>query len=378
MTDDAEDITNFQSTTNAMIASYNAAELTGRRVIPNVAISAFSPEVFQLIGYPHRIVDASELWRYHDVMQDGRLVVNLSLIGKAMDQQFEVVREAAAAIMRFSENSFGFRSAGKDMFSRAVYQYSLIEMALSGVPKPWKVLEVGPGCGYLGVMLGLSGHSYVALEASQAFWIYQNALFGSVFGHEYANGLSDEEESRIRHLPWWRFCTEGFELPSLTACTANHMLAEMNASALIHLTRKLASSQSDGFKIVAEDLGLCRYNEEHETLRRVVKLGFSATEVRSRVWVFEKGDGSNVIRRLPIPRKSLRQRLRNVPIAGRATIKVFELLGRALRKRNMKVRPIDHGLEKHSSSANSDLLTKLFEELPQYRSADARFNDGSW
>ena len=378
MTDDAEDIKNSQSATNVMIASYNAAEQAGRSVVPNVAIAAFSPEVFQLIGYPHRIVDASELWRYHDVMQDGRLIENLRLIGKGMDQQFGVIQEAATAIMRFSENNFGFRSAGKDMFSRAIYQYSLIELALTGVPKPWKILEVGPGCGFLGVMLGLSGHSYVALEASQAFWIYQNALFRSVFGPEYTTGLGDEDESRIRHLPWWRFCAEGFELPRLTACTANHMLAEMNASALVYLSGKLARSQSDGFKIIAEDLGLCRYNEEHETLRRLVKSGFSATEVKSRVWVFNRCNGSNVIRRLPTPRQSLRQRLRNMPIAGRAMTKVFELLSRTVRKRTIKAGQIDRRLEKPSSRGGSDLLIKLFEELPDFRSADARFTDGSW
>lgn len=378
MTDDVEVLSTSQSATNVMIARYNAAEQAGRRVVPNVAIAAYSPEVFQLIGYPHRILDARELWRYHDVMQDGRLGENLRLIGDEMDLKYEVIENAADAIMSFSELSFGFRSAGKDMFSRAIYQYSLIEKTLREVPKPWKILEVGPGCGYLGVLLGMSGHSYIALEASQAFWIYQNALFESVFGLDYTNGLSDEKESRIRHLPWWKFCAESFELPKLTACTANHMLAEMNASALLHLSRKLAGSQSDGFKIIAEDLGLCRYNEEHETLRRVAKSGFSATEVKSRVWIFERCSGSNVVRGLPIARKPLRQRLRNVPIAGRVVTKVLELLSRTLRKRNTETGRISVERNKHSSSSNSGLLTKLFDALPQYRSADARFNDGSW
>jgi len=378
MTYAAVDVTDFQNATNAMIARYHAAEQAGQRVIPNAAIAAFSPEVFQLIGYPHRIFDAREMWRYHDVMQDGRLVENLRLIGHEMDGQLDIIRETAAVIMRFSEENFGFRSAGTDMLSRAVYQYSLIETVLSGVPKPWKILEVGPGCGYLGVMLGLSGHCYSALEASQAFWIYQNALFRFVFGPEYTDGLSDEGESRIRHLPWWGFCAESYKLPRLTACTANHMLAEMNASALVHLSRRLASSQSDGFKVIAEDLGLCRYNEEHETLRRVVKSGFNATEVKSRVWIFERCAGQNVVRRLPNPKKLLRQRVRNIPIAGRVVTKVFESLSRAIRKQNVNHRRVVPRINAQSYSDSSDLLMKFFDELPQYRSADARFNDGSW
>ena len=378
MTDSDRRATASGKTIDSIIAEYEEAEKFGRRAVPNSAIAAFTPEVFQHIGYPHRIAHSQELWRYHDVMQDGRLEQNLLLAGRSMDDELDLVGSAADAIIRFTETNFGFRSAGKDMLSRAVYQYSLLRESLNGLPRPWTVLELGPGCGYLGVLLGLGGHSYIAIEASQAFWVYQSALLRFVFAGEYSDGLRSEEELRIRHVPWWKLCSEGFAFPKLTACTANHMLAEMNAAALVYLSRKLAVSQPVGFKIIAEDLGLCRYNDEHETLRRIVKTGFSATETKSRVWVFESGSNSGEIRRLPKPRRTFRQRLKEAPIVGRAAVSVFKVVGSFSKDNSIDVTARSTNSITSIGAETSSLLATRFERLPAHRSADARFADGSW
>jgi len=378
MTDSGRRVAASGKTIDSIIADYEEAERYGRRAVPNSAIAAFTPEVFQHIGYPHRITHSQELWRYHDVMQDGRLEQNLLLVGRSMDDELDLVGRAADAIIRFTETNFGFRSAGKDMLSRAVYQYSLIRESLNGLPRPWTVMELGPGCGYLGVLLGLDGHSYIAIEASQAFWVYQSALLRSVFAGEYSDGLRSEEELRIRHIPWWKLCSEGFTFPKLTACTANHMLAEMNAAALVHISRKLAVSQPVGFKVIAEDLGLCRYNEENETLKRIAKTGFNATEIKSRVWVFEARSSRGEIRRLPKPRRAFRQRVKEMPIVGRAAVSVLKVVGSSSKANSFDVTARGTNSKTSIGADTSSLLATQFERLPAHRSADARFADGSW
>jgi len=378
MTDSGRRVAASGKTIDSIIADYEEAERYGRRAVPNSAIAAFTPEVFQHIGYPHRITHSQELWRYHDVMQDGRLEQNLLLVGRSMDDELDLVGRAADAIIRFTETNLGFRSAGKDMLSRAVYQYSLIRESLNGLPRPWTVMELGPGCGYLGVLLGLDGHSYIAIEASQAFWVYQSALLRSVFAGEYSDGLRSEEELRIRHIPWWKLCSEGFTFPKLTACTANHMLAEMNAAALVHISRKLAVSQPVGFKVIAEDLGLCRYNEENETLKRIAKTGFNATEIKSRVWVFEARSSRGEIRRLPKPRRAFRQRVKEMPIVGRAAVSVLKVVGSSSKANSFDVTARGTNSKTSIGADASSLLATQFERLPAHRSADARFADGSW
>jgi hypothetical protein len=365
------------SAVDDLIARYGAAEQAGRAKVPNLAIQAFSLEVFQAIGYPHRISSSRELWRYHDVMQDGRLEQNLGLLGSAMDGEVDLVQRAADAIVDFSFSVFGFASAGKDMLSRAVYQYSLLASVLDGVPRPWTILEVGPGCGYLGVLLGLAGHRYIALEASQAFWVHQSALLQHVFGEEYSDGLV-EDRRRISHLAWWDFCSEGSTLPQLTACTANHMLGEMNPSGLIHLTRKLYGSQTDGFQLLAEDLGLCRYTGEQETLKRIVKSDFNAEEIRGRVWLFTKTRDAAFIHRIPAKRPSLRNRIYEVRFVGPVLRTTYRLLLGTILGRLRHVlasRVVDQRAEDKTKLGR---VADVFAHLPDYQSPDGRFMSGNW
>lgn len=358
------------------IIAYDEAEFEGRTRVPNWAIAAFDLEVFSSIGYPHRIRSARELWRYHDVMQDNRLEWNLSLIGKSMDLEADLVRSAASAISEFSLSHFGFASAGVDMLSRAVYQFSLVAETLKEQSRPWTILEVGPGCGYLGLLLGLCGHHYIALEASQAFRTYQSALFKHSFGAEYTDGLSGgTTRGRVSHLTWWDFCSENSTLPKLTLCTANHMLTEMNRMALEHLARKLASTQDQGFRILAEDSGFTKFNDEAHTWERLADAGFASHEVRPRVWIFTRAEE---VRKVPKPaeRRPLRVKVFELPLIGAFGSFVWRELRKFARlfQRTSKNPSSDFATRLEASQT----MISLFRGFPSRRGADARFADGTW
>lgn len=355
---------------NDLISRYREAETVGRSFVPNRAIQAFGLETFSAVGYPYEITDERELWRYHDVMQDGRLEGNLRLL--ETDSKFdnwELAKRAASSLQSFSEARFGFPSAGKDMLSRALYQYALLCAVLDGRPKPWSILEVGPGCGYLGLLLGLEGHRYLALEASQAFYTYQSTLFGDLFADEYCDGLSDVTDARIAHLTWWDFCREGSKLPELTGATANHMLAEMNSSALRFLFRKLHSTQGHGFHLVAETLGSHAVNSLNDTLRQVVACGFSATQIKpDQAWRFTSSHAEGEISYWPV----------SFPRKVRAKLTSFSLGRKLVSVVDSKRRSKSSSRKGKLQGAHSGKIREVLLGFPDYKGADLRFQKCEW
>jgi len=355
---------------NSLINRYQKAEAVGRSLVPNRAIQAFGLEAFSAVGYPFEIEDESELWRYHDVMQDGRLELNLRLLESVHEfDHWELAERAASAIQQFGIRRFGFASAGKDMLTRALYQYALLCAVLDGKPRPWSILEVGPGCGYLGLLIGLEGHRYIALEASQAFYIYQSTLYRDVFAEEYCDGLANEADARISHLTWWNFCREGSQLPKLTGATANHMLAEMHSGALRFLVRSLHSSQDVGFSLVADTLGSQAVNAHSDVLRQITACGFSATQIKpDQAWIFTSALGEGKISYWPVSLpKKVRAKLSSRPL-GR---KLIAFLDRAMA-------PKSDNRKGELRGSSSRKVREVVLGFPDFDSADLRFQKGTW
>ena len=74
-----------------IVEKYNQAERAGRATVSNRAIEAFSLELWNTLGYPFKVDIESELWRYHDVMQEGRFNENLRLIGSYSEHDFDLI-----------------------------------------------------------------------------------------------------------------------------------------------------------------------------------------------------------------------------------------------------------------------------------------------
>ena len=148
-----------------IVDRYNQAERAGRATVSNRAIEAFSLEVFNTLGYPCRIDDESELWRYHDVMQEGRFKANLRMIESYSDHEFDLVTKTAKQILSFSERHLPIRNSGKHALTRSLYQYQLL-MKHRPHDGPLRILEIGPGSGYLGMLLANDGHQYFAMDAA--------------------------------------------------------------------------------------------------------------------------------------------------------------------------------------------------------------------
>ena len=155
-----------------IVEKYNKAERAGRATVSNRAIESFSLELWNTMGYPFKVDSESELWRYHDVMHEGRFKQNLRLIGSYSEHEFDLVTKTAKQILAFSERHLPIRNSGKHALTRSLYQYQLL-MKNRPHDGSLRILEIGPGSGYLGLLLANDGHQYFAMDAAQAFYLYQ-------------------------------------------------------------------------------------------------------------------------------------------------------------------------------------------------------------
>ncbi len=273
-----------------LVGKYNHAEREGRSTVSNRVIEAFGLEVFGTLGYPFKVNDESELWRYHDVMQEGRFDANLRLISNYTDHEFELLTKTAKQILGFSERHFPICNSGKHALTRSLYQYQLI-MKNRPHDGPLKILEIGPGCGYLGMLLANDGHEYYAMDAAQAFYLYQKSLWLDVYGadyFDYSESSSRPENAKITHIPWWRFANLSIPLPNVDIVTVNHALAEMHENAVKTIFTRLYTMWGDDDKkiVIAESLGYDYFKRKDNMFANIRSLGFSFQRPHAGVYTW--------------------------------------------------------------------------------------------
>ena len=261
-----------------LVDKYNQAEREGRSTVSNRAIEAFSLELWNTLGYPFKVNDESELWRYHDVMQEGRFEANLRLISKYTDHEFELITKTAKQILSFSERHLPIRNSGKHALTRSLYQYQLI-MKNRPHDGPLKILEIGPGSGYLGLLLANDGHQYFAMDAAQAFYLYQKKLWSDIYGSDYfdySESSSRPENAKVTHIPWWRFANIAIPLPEVDIVTINHALAEMHENAVKTIFSRMYTMWGDDHKklVIAESLGYDYFKRKNIMFTNIRELGF--------------------------------------------------------------------------------------------------------
>ena len=273
-----------------IVDKYNQAERAGRATVSNRAIESFSLEVFDTLGYPCRIDDESELWRYHDVMQEGRFKENLRLIGKYSEHEFDLVTKTANQILGFSERHLPIRNSGKHALTRSLYQYQLL-MKHRPHGRPLRILEIGPGSGYLGMLLANDGHQYFAMDAAQAFYLYQKKIWSDIYGadyFDYSESSSRPDTTKATHIPWWQFANLSIPIPDVDVVTINHALAEMHPQAVKTIFARLYSAWGDTDKklVLAESLGYDYFKRKQAMF----------TDIRTESFTVNRSSGFTIFR----------------------------------------------------------------------------------
>jgi len=273
-----------------IVEKYNQAERAGRATVSNRAIESFSLDVFDATGYPCRIENESELWRYHDVMQEGRFKDNLRLIGKYTDDEFVLITKTAKQILGFSERHLPIRNSGKHALTRSLYQYQLL-MKNRPHDGPLRILEIGPGSGYLGLLLANDGHQYFAMDAAQAFYLYQKKLWSAIYGADYfdsSESTSRPDTAKVTHIPWWQFANLSRPIPDVDVVTINHALAEMHPQAVKTIFTRLYAVWGDTNKklVLAESWGYDYFKRKETMLKDIRSSNFAVHRITNSVTLF--------------------------------------------------------------------------------------------
>lgn len=222
------------------ISVYDQAEAIARQVHSNRVIEAGQSEAFAKLGYPTRIDDDSALWRFADVMQERRFEGDYRVtLGGLTRGEFELFKEIGRKTFELVRETTGRRLFPKSALLRSFLSLRHLRYVL---PAGSLIVEIGPGCGYLGALIVGAGYRYAATDVAQAFYIFQNRLWSRLFPgavRELAEGggidaLSDPKATLV-HVPWWTFfgCEPAGLSRSVDAVVANHALCEMHHHSML-------------------------------------------------------------------------------------------------------------------------------------------------
>ena len=299
---------------------YDLEEKKGRALLSNRLIEAFQPQIFNQTGYPVHVSSEAELWRYVDVMHETRLKSTVEeLLQGLTPDEFELFQRAVTFMIQFTTSTFGRPMRCENALMRAMGIFRYIRAA-----KPNRVMEFGPGSGYLGLLHILDGIQYVGIENTQAFYLLQNRMWSAATGGNFCELATDlmtlrdaagqMPGSRALHVPWWK--TVDFDLENLPLAvdlvTANHCLAEMHDNAMKYYVRMAyAALKHNRGPFIFEGWGYELLRSRGVVAREFDAVGFGMAHVEDRAVAFSSNRESSGY--LPLPRQtSYGEKIRSV------------------------------------------------------------------
>ena len=149
------------------------------------------------------------------------------------------------------------------------------------------MLEVGPGCGYLAMLLVMEGYPYIGTDIAQSFYLYQSHMLSHVASNLVEMVVEDGDILSLEtpkpgtavHIPWWKWVTLRPEQIKLSAgiMTSNHCLCEMHANSFAYLARvsnQILGCHPNGGTFVFDSWGYDLLHSEQTVLAKFVEHGF--------------------------------------------------------------------------------------------------------
>src|SRR5260221_12445419 len=147
------------------VREYDRAEQEAIARFPNRIIECVQPITFQAVGYPARVNSVSELWRYADVMQEGRVPNAFEVLGGLTQHEFELFKSVSEEVIDVT-GRLGHTIVPGAALMRALLAYRAIK---ADHPRGGHILEFGPGSGYVSMLLLANGFSVSTVDVTQAF-----------------------------------------------------------------------------------------------------------------------------------------------------------------------------------------------------------------
>jgi len=316
---------NLDSASYLGVGDYDLAEQNAIENLPNMVVEAVQPVFFNSVGYPSRIRNLSELFKYTDAMHELAFEDRFSGLLQALtESEFDLVRQLTISVSNFSEERFGQSYLARASIIESLNVFRHIRY-LFGDARP-RVFEIGPGCGYLGAMLIDQGYPYAATDVSQAFYLYQNHFWNFISQarlNELAKGVDDWEDNQdhasgvATHVPWWKFVQLTPDTsPQFDVIICNHALCEMHPNALgftLNVARAMLDGGGHAKAFVFHGWGSDRRQSHASVAQQFYRSDFVLTHNDSQITVLaprtSQSDGAFL--HLPSRNKTPLVRLRN-------------------------------------------------------------------
>ena len=266
-------------------SAYRANETNAKRAIADWRLSNVNdPYVFQNQGFPVRADSFLDLAQILDTMQEGRFDYYMKELGGFTEEDANVFVKACLDYVDFY-SSFFQRERVVVPLSTLIAHFVAYKKLLGYAPRFTRVLELGPGCGYLSFFLRNHAalEDYSQIESTESFYLLQSHINSHVFGARFAEhalsrlALQDHgkyvpklnwhnpfhyEDQKIinvktepvcNHFPWWRIGEVANRRYDVVASNAN--LNEFSREALFQYLSLIREVLTDDGAIVAQCLG---------------------------------------------------------------------------------------------------------------------------
>ena len=268
-------------------AEYDAAEALALRRCGYSQVAAFGTKTFEIHNFPTHIEDERELFRYADMfvstvpshLDGGQFFREASVKTDYSPGEIALLTKISRGVEHITADSFAGPTTVFFNHLTAVGLFRAIQAIAEIAGRPLDIFEVGPGCGYTGVMLGLMGHRYMSYDVTQAYYLWQNRIYGHFFGDEFVEAAANTDfvPGRISHVPWWSYMNFHDVLPfEADIVVSNANLGEMHVMCLRYVARisNLMLSNSDIGIIMFASVGEQSVNSEATVFAELRQAGF--------------------------------------------------------------------------------------------------------
>ena len=293
------------------IGTYDSSSAKNSEKISYFIKQVFVPVTFLGGGVPHYAHSKEELCTFADMwIHDPEGITN-NLLSGLNEQEFIMLKNISTKVWELTKD-MNFQVAPKTGLLRQIYQKRLINEFF---PNAESILEVGPGSGYLCLMLALEGKKVFSTDVTQCFYIWQNFLFKNF---NILNELVSEDinldNKKITHIPWWDFINFENICQKVDLITVNHALCEMSNHSVRHLLS--VANKIGNPKFFMESYGSYKYSHKRSDIAPLFReFGYKEILNKDDIHIFEYDNSTRnynnsnyfkVILYLPFLRKLIR------------------------------------------------------------------------
>jgi hypothetical protein len=266
-------------------SAYRSNETNAKRAIADWRLSNINdPYIFQNQGFPVRVDSFLDLAQILDTMQEDRFDYYIKEVGGFTEEDKALFVKACLDYVAFYHSVFQ-RDRVVLPLSTMIAHFVIYKKLSGFSPNFNRLLELGPGCGYLSFFL--RDHKalvdYTQIESTESFYLLQSHINSHVFGsgfdehalskhalndhgayqpklkwhnpfhYENQKIVSIARETVCNHFPWWRIGDVSKRKYDIVSSNAN--LNEFSREALFQYLSLIRDVLPDDGVIISQCLG---------------------------------------------------------------------------------------------------------------------------